>query len=83
MMMFKLTASEPFYRGDDENVKELKKLGFKFEKYNFLGYSLRICDDSDAAIEFGTLEELMEFVEKWEAIVLTKGEIEIYNGYRE
>ena len=81
-MKFKLTTTEPFYRREDKRVEELKKLGFKFEEYDFFEYGLKIIDN-DVMIEFETLEELRDFAEKWEQLVLTKDEIEIYDGYRE
>jgi len=81
-MKFELTTTELFYRRDDECVEELKKLGFKFEEYNFFENGLRIIDE-DVMIEFETLEELRDFAEKWGELVFTEDEIEIYNGYRE
>jgi len=79
-MKFKLTTTKKFYL--DKDLPEYEKLGFTFGKTHFSGSMSKISDDN-ATIEFNTLEELMEFVEKWKELVISKEKIEIYNGYRE
>ena len=82
-MIFKLTASRSLYGKEDG--ERLSTLGIPMEhvtdeRYGPITYRLT---GGDGLIEIKTLEELMAFVEKWGDVVLSKGTIEIYNGWRE
>ena len=87
-MEFELSTTEYFYK--EEEMKELEKLGFKFNRYtdaaderepwNSYAGTIDMCYPT---IELNSLEELIEFTDKWGEVVLSKGNIEIYDGYRE
>jgi hypothetical protein len=78
-MKFKLSTSGRFYHGD-EYQKELESLGFKFTPNDYKPfYKL----DHEPEIEINTLEELIAFRERFGELILTDGEIEIYDNYRE
>jgi hypothetical protein len=79
-MKFKLSTSGRFY-DDNEHKKNLEGLGFTFTPNDFP----RPFYISDRApdIEINTLEELMAFSQKFGELVISEGEIEIYDNYRE
>lgn len=83
-MKFRLDTSGSLY--EPEKAARLEALGFRFEPdprepgarlYKPLELNL------DVTTEIATLEELVEFTRKWGRVVLSEGEIEIYDDYRE
>lgn len=74
-MKFKLASAGAFYDVKGHCIKELRALGFTFDKD---GYKT-----SESTVEINSLEELMAFVEEHGQIVLNTGFIEIYDDWRE
>ena len=77
-MKFKLSTSGHFYPAKDKRT-ELSKLGFTFKPSDYREYSI----EGTPEIEINTLEELIEFSEKYGGLIIEKGYIEIYDTYRE
>lgn len=95
-MIFKLSVSKKSYsiEGDKDWIKDLTLLGFTFnpiasKTYSFLNYPGQIYLEGNPEIEINTLEELLEFQNKFGDIILHKIDddpklgLEIYNYYRE
>jgi hypothetical protein len=89
-MRFSLTSCKSSY--DEDEVKKMKVLGFKFkEEENVRGLFWK--EDYCPIIEIDNIEDLIEFIEKWGAVVIGKATkylnqfekyvIEIYDDYRE
>ncbi len=86
-MKFRLRQDKNWVQTDEEKEK-LEELGFQFiaetNPEDRRGYGKwRYNSDYLPEIEINSLEELMKIVEKYEQIIITKDEIEIYNYYRE
>jgi pectin methylesterase-like acyl-CoA thioesterase len=83
-MTFRLTTAGCFYSA--EQAEKLSRLGFKLQQtceptaYRFGDWYM---PNGQATIEINTLDELMEFVKEWGDIVLSEGNIQIYDDYRE
>ncbi len=78
-MKFTLSVSGDFYEKEDE-INKLKEVGFTFnpDRHRFQ------VNDNSPEIEINTLEELMQFVNKFGNVIVKKSNsIEIYNSYRE
>ena len=75
-MKFMVSTARSLYT--EEQAAKLKKLGFTFD-LNKHGMMI----GNDVEIEISTLEELITFSEEWGEIIVSSGEIEIYNAYRE
>jgi hypothetical protein len=85
-MKFTLTTTKLTYT--PEEADELRPLGFSFLSYNPMLWEdheevLAIVQTKNPSIELNTLEELMEFRRKYGMLILSEGQIELYNGYRE
>lgn len=92
MIKFGLTTSTGFY--DEEQAKELEKLGFCFvdSKSSNYDYPTHKVVINYPTVEFETLEQLVEFSKEWGKIILhwyedgdgnIVPELEIYDGHRE
>lgn len=85
---------------DERTVNSPDKLNFKYDRENWFtegtnhriedGHIKRDIEDEDWFIEVNTLEDLIEFQEKYGDIIIQKSwdndtikEIEIYDDYRE
>lgn len=89
-MIFELSSSGVFY--DKKEKEKLEKLGFKFkttkEVYGKFTHT-EFYKESGATIEVNTLEELINFTNKYGSVVLRKDYndegfcIELYDDYRE
>lgn len=83
-MIFKLSTSKYFYHKNSAWVKDLKLLGFTFEEVNLPWECGDVSIGNEPTIEIKSLEELMEFRNKFGQLVLEdENRIEIYNDYRE
>jgi len=86
-MKFQLGTTKIHYKQeeDKDDIEDLKTLGFVFD---FSGDRYRNID-GNPEIEFSTLDELMAFVKRWDAIIVQVyddvylPEIEIFNDVRE
>lgn len=81
-MEFKLKTAGYFY--SDEDAEKYRKLGFKFSVYkDAFNPNRKNVIDGDPTISFSSLEELMSFIEEWGDVVVSNGEIRIYDNYLE
>ena len=82
-MKFELTTSSWTYTA--EYAEKLKPLGFTFSAIKYEGFAGRFeVHPPKDGITFDTLEEFMEFAEKWGPLVVIDSDtIEIYDSYRE
>ena len=81
-MRFRVTKSGGFYFKDEAD--RLKEIGFVFREDKNSGFSQHFRKvDSDVFIDIDSLEELVEFSGRWREIIVKRGEIEIYDDYRE
>lgn len=76
-MEFKVETSAYFYENESD-IEKLKSIGFHFEEGKY-GKAIK----GDVTIEIKTIEELVEFTNRFGQIIVSDGEIEIYNDYRE
>ena len=87
MREFKLTTTRYFYNSQDEEVKVLGRLGFKFtvleEQHGFSNNDLRISEVKNT-IKVNHIDDLINLCDMygWE-LVFNPERIEIYNDYRE
>ena len=87
MREFKLTATRYFYNSQDEEVKVLRRLGFKFtvleEQYGFSNNDVRLAERG-VTIKINHVDDLINLCDMygWE-LVFNPERIEIYNDYRE
>jgi hypothetical protein len=77
-MEFKVELAYDLYT--EEAVAFYEKLGFKFEQY--IG-NKSIVTKAWPTIELNTLEEFINFIEKWEEVIVSKNTIFINNYYIE
>lgn len=77
-MKFTLSTSGHFYPQADRR-KELEEIGFTFNPSNYKGFTI----EGSPEIEINSLEELIQFANKFGEIIVGDGSIEIYNDYRE
>jgi len=79
-MKFKLSTAAGIYskRGADK----LSELGFSFTAEALRPNAYKI-DASDLTVNIDTLEELVEFIDKYGEIIMGKDFITIYDGYIE
>lgn len=77
-MEFTLRTSGHFYP-DKEKRTKLEKVGFTFNPSNYLDFTIA----GEPTVEIKDLNELMQFAEKWDGIIIGEGTIEIYDDYRE
>ena len=89
-MRFRLDITKAYFLDGNDTLEKLKALGFKiaYQDNGITGlqnYSWECCEEAQPEIEFNTLEELIEFSEKWGRLVFDAQEetIEIYNDWRE
>ena len=82
-MTFKLSTSRYFYT--DNEMEKFKQLGFTFGRYEDT-----IFDDNakntiagEPEISINSIEELIDFSDQWGKLIISNGNIEIYNDYRE
>jgi len=89
-MRFRIDTTGDFY--SDEDKEKLEKLGFKFEPADpfcvSLGLPWHKVGGQEVFIEIGSLQELIDFQEKWGKIIIRSGYrgekvIEIYDDWRE
>ena len=77
-MKFKIETTGYFYPNlEDRN--RLEQIGFAFEKSNYKDFKIT----GKPEIEINTLEELIQFGNKHGEIIVSDGNIEIYDDYRE
>lgn len=77
-MKFTVTTSGYFYY-DQEEIAKLKEIGFTFKSSHRKQFEIK----GEPTVEIKDLKELMQFVDKWDEVIITDGNIEIYNDYRE
>ena len=77
-MKFKVCTSSSIFT--EEEAGGLEKLGFTFHA-NLHGR--RCLDAGSVEVEISTLEELIAFSREWGELIVSDGEIEIYDTYRE
>ena len=77
-MEFTLRTSGYFYPEKERRI-ELEKIGFTFNPSDYLGFTI----SGEPTVEIKDLNELIQFAEKWDGIIVDKGTIEIYDDYRE
>lgn len=79
-MKFTISTAAYFYDSVDQ---DLINLGCVFKNLEEEARYRITIDTSKAAIEINTLEELINFIDKYGKIVLDKNHIIIYNDYLE
>lgn len=80
-MKFDLSTAGNFYTVED--AEKLKALEFQFDNQ---GYDKRLCKrilPSDVKIDINSLEELIAFSNKWGELIISDGNIMIYDDYCE
>ncbi|WP_114752280.1 hypothetical protein [Pleomorphovibrio marinus] len=77
-MKFKLQTTGDFYPKDEER-KKLEPLGFKFIPSDYERFYI----EGEPEIEINSLEDLIEFSNKFGELIISDGYIEIYDNYRE
>jgi len=77
-MKFTLSTSGHFYPQADRR-KELEEIGFTFNPSDYKDFTI----EGSPEIEINSLEELIQFANKFGEIIVGDGSIEIYNDYRE
>lgn len=77
-MKFTLSTSGHFYPQADRR-KELEEIGFTFKPSDYEDFTI----GGSPEIEINSLEELIQFANKFGEIIVGYGSIEIYNNYRE
>jgi hypothetical protein len=77
-MEFTLSTSGHFYSQADRR-KELEEIGFTFKPSDYKDFTI----EGSPTIEINSLEELIQFADKFGEIIVGNGSIEIYNDYRE
>ena len=77
-MKFTLSTSGHFYPQADRR-KELEEIGFTFKPSDYKGFTI----EGSPEIEINSLEELIQFANKFGEIIVGDGSIEIYDDYRE
>lgn len=80
-MKFKVTTSGAFYT--EAQAEKLKKLGFTFGVNEYDTRGRPYMTGCNVEVEISTLEELIAFSDEWGEIIVSDGEIEIYDDYRE
>ena len=80
-MKFKVCTAADLY--SEVRAQKLRALGFVFRvnEHDKTAPCFKINDKVE--VEIGTLEELIAFAENYGALIVTPGEIEIYDYYRE
>lgn len=87
-MVFKLRMSANHISENDHLLEEYKRIGFRFIAtddtfWAKLDLKLYVDEEVSPSIKIETIEELSRFINTFEAVVISKNEIEIYNDYRE
>lgn len=77
-MKFTLSTSRHFYP-QAYRRKELEEIGFTFKPSDYKDFTI----EGSPEIEINSLEELIQFANKFGEIIVGDGSIEIYNDYRE
>ena len=77
-MKFTLSTSGHFYPQADRR-KKLEKIGFTFKPSDYKDFTI----EGSPEIEINSLEELIEFTDRFGEIIVSNSSIEIYNDYRE
>ena len=77
-MKFTITTSGHFYPNEERRT-ELEKIGFKFKPSRYREFTIV----GEPTIEIKDLNELIQFADKWGAIIVGDRTIEIYDDYRE
>lgn len=77
-MKFTLSTSGHFYPQADRR-KELEEIGFTFKPSDYKDFTI----EGSPEIEINSLEELIQFADKFGEIILRDYSIEIYDDYRE
>ena len=77
-MKFTLSTSGDYYPEADIR-KELEEIGFTFTPSDYKDFTIQGSPD----IEINSLEELIQFADKFGEIIFGNGSIEIYDDYRE
>ncbi len=85
-MKFTITTSGTLY-SSEERISELKEIGFTFTPMDNNG-PIRLSEPTfriqgEPTIEIKDLEELINFSNKWDEIIVSDGYIEIYDSRRE
>ena len=74
-MKFTLSTTCYFYPNEEDRLK-LQEIGFEFEHSYYL-------KNKQPEIEINSLEELISFSNKFGAVIISDGSIEIYDDYRD
>lgn len=77
-MEFTLSTSGYFY-SDPDKMNRLEEFGFTFRKTSSDNFAI----EGEPKIQINSLEELIQFSNKFGEIVLVDKSIEIYDDYRE
>jgi len=77
-MKFELSSAK--IRFSDEEKIRYEALGFQFERRE--GNEWR-CKNAPIIIELNSLDELIEFIRRWGAIIMDENEITIYDDFIE
>lgn len=86
-MKFKLRMTTDSFGKYSEGYNQALELGFTFERKEHMlpsqrnTYYLEL--QGEPTVEINTIEELVDFTEKYGEIIVYKDTIEIYNDYRE
>ena len=78
IMEFTLRTSGYFYPEKERRTK-LEKIGFTFNPSDYLGFTIA----GEPTVEIKDLNELIQFANKWDGVIIGEGTIEIYDDYRE
>lgn len=76
-MKFNLSTSGDFYTV--EGAKKLEELGFEFEDNGFSEHLCKRMITNSVEINISSLEELLEFYDKWGELIINSNEIIIYD----
>lgn len=77
-MKFKLSTSGNFYPQADRR-KKLEEIGFTFKQSDYKYFTI----EGSPEIEINSLEDLIQFADKFGEIIVGNESIEIYDDYRE
>jgi hypothetical protein len=83
-MRFLLVTTGRHY-GENQKI-ELESLGFEFhlnDRLRYTGRPYTMDKDKQVFIEMESLQELVDFSDKWGQIIVNNNEIEIYDDFRE
>jgi len=77
-MKFELYSAKTVFL--DEDKLQYETLGFQFERQDEKRWR---CKNAPIIIELNSLDELIEFIRRWGAIIMDENEITIYDDFIE